>query len=1031
LKLRDAERRIYDLLATSIRRVLPVSRWLYESTEVQLPFLKLSEPGRIHRFEAEIEVPDSGYRWFLKMLMSGNARVVVDGETSYGYDEAHTYVPLRPGRHRVEVYASPRTMFGFHMWRISFDYAYLVEVSWRVASTALRMLQLIDFAEKLRESDPLREELEDAVKTAVSKISVAPSVGQIAASVILLYATPLQVYFRRGDLRGPYSDYLWLTGVYGLGVLQGLLSDTPRASVEEAEKQACEAWMVLSERLNEVWRRYPKMGVVYAVGHSHIDAEWLWPREETVEKVLRTFSTVVRLMEEYPGFTYIQSSAQYYRWVEERDPKLFEEIRRLVAEGRWIIAGGMWVESDTQLVDGESLARQFLYGQRYFMSRFGRIARIGWIPDSFGFSGNLPQIMRKSGIEVFLTHKVMWNDTNEFPHHSFVWRGIDGTEIPVQILINSYNETMTPWSIASNWARYKDKEVPFIPYSYGYGDGGGGPTREMLEYVELNRALPGIPDVVFLRESEYVEKVKESLDKFKSWSGELYVEIHRGTYTTNLKMKELMARAEAALYEAELWSTVAYIAGRAPNRKSEVDELWRRILFNQFHDIIPGSSIREVYENTYRDLEDALKKLGEIAYDSMRALLGSGEGVAIFNPLPWSRSGVIKVPRDLTLEGAECQEVVDGIYVYVSAPPAGFKVYRRGVCRQPSSVVEVAEGGDLIILRNEYLEAAVDSGGNLASLKLGESGEEVLAAPSNRLIAHIDKPGIFDAWDVTDEFLEDGEELEVLEKPRVSVRGPLAACVEYVKGFKSSRIRQRLCIYKGSPVIEVWNRIEWNDKNVLVKAWFEVNAKTDRAFYSIPFGTVERSTKRETSWEKARFEVPALRWADLSDGHRGLAIIAPSRHGYSAVGSRVGLSLIRSPVFPNPWSDLGVLETYYYIYPHRGGYLEAEVPRIAEELIHRLKAVEGGAPGREESFVTVEPPKALFSAVKLPEDSLKGLVVRLYNPYNAPVEVGLKLALPVKSVVEMNILETEKIQDVDISRINLKPFEIKTLVMML
>jgi len=1033
MDIRDVERRVFDIIASSIIRVIPVSTWKTNEKDIVLPYRLDVTPDTISIFKTVVNVPSSPFKWFLKLLLSGNARIVIDGSKSFGYDEAHTYIPIEPGIHSIEIIASPRTLFGFHRWSISFDYAFLVEVSWDVMAIGLKLLQIIDFIHRLPKDDPLRTELESLLISAMMNTRIIPSLAQITVSLMFLYESPLFVIFRRGDLRDPYSDYLWLSGVYGVGVLKGYLEDIPKTSIDEAIVESHRIWNTIERGLERLREKYPKIGIMIAAGHSHIDAEWLWPRNETIEKVLRTFSTIVELMKEYKDFTYVQSSAQYYKWIEDRDPKLFQEIKKFVDEGRWIIVSGMWIESDTQLIDGESLARQFLYGQRYFMDRFGRISRIGWIPDSFGFSGNLPQIMRKSGIEVFITHKVMWNDTNEFPLHSFIWRGVDGSEIPVQVLINSYNETMTPWSIYSNWMRYKNKDIPFMPYSYGYGDGGGGPTREMLEYIDLNNKLPRIPTIQVLNENEYIEKIKNVAKNLSKWEGELYVEIHRGTYTTNLKMKELMAKAEAILRELEIWNTIADIYGFKSLSKEHIESLWKIVLFNQFHDIIPGSSIREVYENAYRDLENVIK----IAESNINDILinitkhtAKQQSLAIFNVLPWSRRGVLMIPKNLNIDAIECQETDYGRYIYVEAPPMGFKLYNvGGKCFEPRDGVIVKEIPSGIELENEYITIRIDSNGNISSIKLKDGDIELLKSQSNRLVAHVDRPGIFDAWDIRDDFLYQGEDMVLLDRPKITVKGPLVSCIEYTKGYKNSKIIQRLCIYKGSPVIEVNNRIVWNDKGLLIKIWFDTNINSEKAIFDIPYGAIERSTRFETSIEKARFEVPALRWMDLSDNEKGIAIIAPSRHGYSVIKNRIGLSLLRSPTFPNPWSDLGEFETTYYIYPHKGNYIEAEVPRIAYELIHKLRPVYVESGENKEipySYIKINPPISLIGTLKIAEDR-DGYILRIYNPYNIVAKVSLELSKKPKQVIETNIIEVLSGNTVDINNIELKPFEIKTL----
>lgn len=1038
--LRIVERRAFDLLSSSIVRCVSIDKWFYinEGRDVVLPFFIESPPNKLHVFKTTVDIPSTNYRWFIKFVVSGNARLKIDEENSFGIDEAHTYAPIVPGKHSIELIVSPRSLFGLHKWDLMFTKSYVVEVIWDVAKVALRLLEVLRFIEELPQDSELRKDLQELLLSVLRSSRVNPSLKQIALALSFFYESGLQVpILNRQDIRKPYGDYVWLTDVYGVGALRGHLDDIPATSIEEVIKEAKRIDEELSRGFEKLKEKYPKTGLIYIAGHSHIDAAWLWPRNETVEKVLRTFSTIVSLINEY-NFAYVQSSALYYQWVEEIDKHLFEKIKRLVNDSKWVLVGGMWIESDTQLIDGESLARQFLHGQRYFLDKFGRLARIGWIPDSFGFSGNLPQLMRKSGIEVFVTHKVMWNDTNRFPYHFFVWRGIDGTEIPVQILITSYNESMTPTSVYRYWSLYNIKDsAPFTVYSYGYGDGGGGPTREMLEYIELVNSLPGLPQVKHLNEGEYIEKVSRYKKLIPVWDGELYVEIHRGTYTTNLGVKNAMAEAEKSLIQAETLATISQLIGRKVVDEVMLSTLWRTLLFNQFHDIIPGSSIKEVYDDALSDLNHVINESKRIISKTIESLIEkqhdvNGYYLALTNTLPWKIKTVLKIPKGFGVPRAmECQEDADGYRVLAEVHPMGvaYLELAEEKCRA-SEGVRVHEYTDRITIENSYIVVEVDSNGDIKSVKLKDGDIEILREPA-KLIAYVDKPGIFDAWDVTDEFLiTKGMELKVLEKPKVISRGPIEACVEVAKGFEDSKIIQRMCLSKDLPYIAINCRVDWRSKGILVKHWFKTTIKASTASYDIPFGVIERPTIPKSSWDQAKFEVPAVRWADISDSEKGLAIIAPSRHGYSAIGGDIGLSIIRSPLFPNPWSDLGLYEFDYYLYPHKGDYQLAEVPKIAQEIIRRPISIIVKGLGKNISILKVDPPKAILTAFKPSYDG-DGYVLRVYNPYKMTINTKLSLGFRVLKVIETDILELNNLGEIAVNTedvvISLRPFEIKTL----
>jgi len=1035
VELSSVVRRAFDLLCCGISRHVLIESWLYNGKNIKLPFLFESLPDNLHVFETVIKVPEPSVssEWFLKLVLSGNALVEVNGENKWGYDEAHTYFPIKPGTHRIVVRASPRSLFGYHTWSFKFEKALLVEVSWSVIKTGLWIIQLVDFIDTLPENNSLREDLLKLLVDVTSNLKLAPSPRQIALVTILLYEGPTGVFFTRRDLYKPYSDYVYLTGVYGLGILKNVLEEPlgNYTSINEAIKVAGKIEEQLVEGLNKLCEKYPKTGLLHIVGHSHIDAAWLWPRVETIEKVLRTFSTITSLMREYE-FTYIQSSAQYYKWVEERDQTLFDEIKRLVENGKWIIASGMWVESDTNLVTGESLARQFLYGQRYFKEKLGRTAQIGFLPDSFGFSANLPQLLKKSGLRVFLTHKVMWNDTTKFPYHTFKWRGIDGTEIPVQIIILGYGEPFSLSSLYKHWEMYKDKDkAPDLIYTYGYSNGGGGPTREMLSYVELANRTPIIPKVHHMREEEYINILEKAANRAPIYNGELYLEFHRGTYTTNLLIKELVAKSERLLMTTELALSLLELHTDLRAEWNLLRELWKKLLFTEFHDVLPGSSIREVYVDAERDLKEVIETSRGLISRVLSTISSTGAGryLLVFNPLSWSRRALIEVPADYgSLEGYECQDVGNYHIVLIpETPSAGVRTYKYTDACRAESGVKVITHEDTITLKNKYLSITVSSEGSVSSLKLNPE-LEILREPSV-MIVHNDVPGVFDAWEVTSEFLKYGEVIRASEKPRVAIFGSLLSCVEVFREYSASKINQLVCVEKDSPLIRFKITVNWREKSTLVKHWFKTILTPMKAFYEIPFGVVERPTKMETPWEKAKFEVPAVSWADFTNGDLGIAIIAPSRHGYSAHESNFSLSLLRSPTFPNPWSDLGEYEFTYYLYPHRGDYEVSEVPRVALEATVNVYTSQAS---REVGFslITIQPPRVLLSAFKRAEDG-EGYVIRLYNPYSREVTVTATLGFKAKYVYEINIPELEVLDliedNIQTLRLSFKPFEVKTL----
>ncbi|MCS7104264.1 MAG: glycosyl hydrolase-related protein [Thermofilaceae archaeon] len=1026
LTLQEVERRFYELLAASIVEFKCVDEWVRKGEKLKLPYYSELCPDDLEVFENHFNLPElKGSKWLLRLDISGNGLLRVNGVPRQGVDEQHKIAVLEPGELKVTLEATPRRLFGENPSFFIFAGSSVAAVHWETFHLALALLDAVSLA---RSKPDLMQQLSEAA----AEMELTPSVLQIYALQRLLYGHLLPE--GSPEYRSLRWDLSYVANVYGDSVARSLLQDTPRPSLEE-----------VLETVERVKARLPKggsVGKVYLFGHAHIDTAWLWPFSETKRKIVRTFSTVAGLAKIGYRFTYVQSGAQNYKWLEEIDSGLFEEVRSLVEKGCWLPIGGMWVESDTQLVWGESLARQFLYGQLYFKEKFGKTSRIGWLPDSFGFSPQLPQLMKKAGIEVFVTHKVMWNDTNEFPYHAFIWEGLDGSEVIAHIIVSTYNGALTASELVGLWERYKQKDLAPAVHSYGFGDGGGGPTFLMLERLKHLKGFPGVPELVDApSEEEYVAELQLTKGKLPRWKGEIYNEFHRGVYTTNAKVKKLMAEAESEARWAELSATLASLLKSTKYPRSELRDAWERLLRCQFHDVLPGSSNFEAYEEAYKDLEEAIASFRTITAKSLETI-ASGINVPkgsliVFNCLPWTVRALVALPgngymlpdgRPLTVQE------IDGRYVtVVEVPPTGYTTLLPGRPAAAEGGATAMVEGDKVILENEVIRVVVGGDGSLLSLYDKQLKSEMLASPSNLIKAHSDKPGNFDAWDIDKSTIEStGHEFKVVEKPQVKAAGPVIASVEYALKFKNSTVRQRITIRKSSRLLEVRTAVDWREKCYLVKAWFNLNVKTEKAYFEVPFGVVERRTIPANSWDEARYEVPALRWVDFSDGEKGLAIISPTRHGYSVKGSRVGLSLLKSPLHPNPWSDLGYQEMVYYLYPHPGDYKVGRVYEKAYEAWLNVKAFvkrdgEGGLPPSY-SFLETQP-GIIVEAVKLSEDGNR-ITLRLYEVEGRKRETTLKFSTPFEAY-EANLLEEEQkpVGKGANLRIPFDAFEVKTLLL--
>jgi alpha-mannosidase len=743
------------------------------------------------------------------------------------------------------------------------------------------------------------------------------------------------------------------------------LSDEERASVAEAHA-------ALDRNLTALRERFPPVGALLLTGHAHLDLAWRWPLAETRRKARRTLSTAVELLHDHPELTFNQSSAQVYAFLEEDDPNLLSRVGELVAEGRFEPIGGMWVEPDCVMPAGESLVRQLLYGQRAFRARFGAEHSVCWLPDCFGFTPALPQLLRGAGIEHFFTIKLSWSETNRFPHDLFWWEGLDGSRVLAHLFDNpdgGYNGVVGPLSALATWRNYRGRELhPESLLSVGYGDGGGGPTREMAERARELAAFPALPAQRFGRVDDYFARAERSAADggAPTWVGELYLELHRGTLTSQGRTKRAHRRAEHDLVAAEVLGALTALAGG--ELPPSLEPQWRVLLRNQFHDILPGSSIREVADEAEAELAGVTAAAGEVIAARLAELgeqLAGGDGEALLvvnpdlSPRPLrAEAGGAAVSSALEIAGLEAVVVCE-------TPPAG------GLSVSTER------------LENDVVRVTLAADGTLTSVRDKRAEREVLDGRGNQLWAYVDKPREWDAWDVEATYADESTELVASEPPEVVEHGPHRAAVRFVRSFRDSRIVQDVRLWAGSARIDFATRFEWHDRRWLVKARFPLAVRSDRATFETAFGVVERPTHRNTSWDEARFEVAGHRFADLSEPGYGAALINDGRYGHHALGSELGLSLLRSPTWPDPFSDEGVQEVVYALYPHAGQWLEGGVLAEAEDLNRPLLVhpVRAAADARLPPLALDGLPLGL-GALKALEDG-GGLVLRAYEPQGA------------------------------------------------
>jgi alpha-mannosidase len=679
-----------------------------------------------------------------------------------------------------------------------------------------------------------------------------------------------------------------------------------------------------------------------AIGHAHIDTAWLWPLAETRRKLVRTFGSQIRYMEAYPEYRFACSQAQHYAWVEEREPALWERIVEKVRSGQFVPVGGTWVEPDCILPSGESLLRQFVHGQRYFEEAFGVRCREFWSPDAFGYCNQLPQLMRLNGIDRFLTQKLSWNRFNRPDTHTFAWQGIDGSEVLAHYPpADTYNSEASVEEVLRAERDFHDHDSSGTSLLvYGYGDGGGGPTRAMLERLRRMRDIEGMPRVRTGTSDEFFSTLEGETTQRPTIVGELYFEYHRGTYTSQAFVKRGNRVCEQLLHDAEL---LGVLRGDYP--RAELDRLWKLLLLQQFHDILPGSSIGLVYEDARRDfneLESALEQL-----------IGAGS-------TPVNTVGV-----------SRC-EVVDtgGGLAVVEAPP-----YGEGALVEASDTVRVSD----LVLENGHIRAELAADGTVVSVIEKASGRETLAAPGNRLEVYEDRPTRFDAWDIDPPHLETRRDCGPADSCTVLARGPLRADVEFVRRIgERSSLRQIVRLDAGSRALEFHTHVDWHEEHVLLKVCFPLEVRSPFATYETAFGYAERPTHFSTSFDRARYEVPGHRFADLSEHGFGAALLTDSKYGYSCLGGDLRITLLRSPKSPDPNADMGSHTFAYALLPHQGGWRESGVLAEAIRFNAPIRWTHSAGP----SFAAVDDPNLILDTVKLADRS-DDLLLRLYEAHGA------------------------------------------------
>lgn len=744
--------------------------------------------------------------------------------------------------------------------------------------------------------------------------------------------------------------------------------------------------------------------VVVGIGHTHIDCAWLWTLQQTREKVQRSFSTVVELMRKYPEYKFMSSQAFLYQNMKEEAPDVYEEIKKLIKEGRWECEGAMWVEADCNLTSGESLVRQVLYGKQFFKQEFGVDNRVLWLPDVFGYSAAMPQILRKSGVDWFVTSKISWNDTNKMPYDTFLWRGIDGTGINTYFLtaqdkkrgqepenFTTYVGMMTPVMVAGTHDRYQQKNLNNETIiTYGFGDGGGGPTAEHLEVARrLSKGIPGTPAVKLGFAGDFLSRLGKKVEnnpRLPIWNGELYLEYHRGTYTSQANNKKNNRRSETLYLNTEMLCSMDKVLTGTKFPKNKLHKGWEMILTNQFHDIIPGSSIKEVYEQSDRDYQE-IRNIAEAEFDiaqsNIAQCLSKENGHIVFNPNPTSGSGIVKV---------------DGMSVRCSnVPPKGYSCVREF---QKDNHIKLSK----TVCETDIYTLNFDGDMHIVSIFDKRCDREVLRGGTcgNELRVYADYPyaSWYDAWEWNENSLEKYEVISDVSSVE-EVQDGVRAGLKIKRKYKNSTVEQTIWMYDDIDRIDFETTVDWHEKHKMLKTAFDVDIHSTRATYEIQYGSIERPTHKNTSWDRAKFEVCGQRFADLSEGDYGVTLLNDCKYGYDIHDTLMTLSLLRSPTYPDADADQGVFDFTYSICAHKG------IPDMTSIYAHAydinnplsLVAAEGSCDTLPTRFAMIEcdKPNILCEVIKEAEDS-DSIIFRLFECSHSKTAANINFGFDVERV---------------------------------
>jgi alpha-mannosidase len=1064
-------RRLEELRAWRNAREHPISPWSFRAGGGEPTSLVIGD------FWPEVETPVqfagrgvvpeawSGEPVELELWLGGEGLVHLSTGFQGGLDPPHHSFPVATaavGGEPISIVAEvvPKGMFGTHIAEPRLERAHLVVPHSDVRALERDLSMIAEAAQELGEHEVVPHLLE-IVEAAFAIYGPSwPTAAETALTRLALgYVNPIG---RGGEgIPANFAHEAWDVHPYSMPIWHRpppprALEPLPADTLDAVRAARAE----VSQRLARLRRDYPPVGRLALTGHAHLDLAWLWPLAEARRKGRRTVATVLDLMARYPEFTFNQSSAQLYTWIAQDAPDLFAQVKARVAEGRWEPVGGSWVEPDGQITGGEAFVRQLLYGQRAFAAWFGRRSTVAWLPDVFGFSGGIPQLLRGAGLEGFVTAKLNRNEENRFPYDLFTWEGIDGSRVTAAMFRNlppahAYDGNIVPLDVLGTWRNFDGKRLhPESLLAFGWGDGAGGPTARMLENYARLKAFPALPRLRMGHVEDYFATLPK--DGLPVWVGELYLECHRGTLTTQAQTKALNRAAEHRLLEAEAFATIASLSSFSYPHDA-LEAAWKTLLLTQFHDILPGSSIAEVYQETVPALEEVVRTATAVRDAALAHLGGSAldaesrqrfvVGNAALSPRPLT---VLLAGQDedvtVTDEGGRAvpsQRTADGILVHdpgrtvpglnwvtLSMAPAKDEPVSAG-----DGVVraEATNGG--VLLENALLWVEIGADGTLQRLVDTAAGDrDVLAGRGNQLWAFVDKPRIYDAWDIEENYAQEGEAVSGVAAIEIVEAGPLRGAVRVRRRWRDSSIAQTYRLLAGGRRFDMVTEIDWHERQTFLQARFPLAVHTHEASYETLYGVVRRPTHRNTSWDAARFEVSGHRFADCSEPGYGVALLTDGKYGYAAHGNLLTLSLLRGPLYPDPLADEGQHRFTYSLLPHMGDWTEADVVNEAFTLNSPLIAVPVAADrsGTTGSFLTADGLPLTLGSLKRAEEG-DGVILRLHEPHGNRGWATLRFAQRVERVERVNLLEEAVdgpepvLSDGMTIKLAVRPFEVVTM----